>query len=91
MKKFCDMNQTEMTEVNVLGKMPDGTPIDEKTAKANLHRLLPMVKDTLARNLDVLTDLTEAKMQSDPIYREWKQDCDKLKKLIDDAERKIGK
>ena len=88
-KRFCDMNQVEMLEVNVLGKMPDGEPIEDGIAKANLHRLLPMAKDTLARNLDVLRDLSEAQMERDEIYKEWKRDCDKLRKMIEDAEKKV--
>jgi len=91
MKKYCDMNHMELLEVNLAGKMPDGTLIDEDTAKANLFRLLPMAKDTLAKNLEVLRDLSESELRHDGTWREWKQDCDKLKGLIADAERKVGK
>lgn len=89
-KNFRDMNQKEMVEVMIKGGMPDGTVIPPHIAKANLHRLLPMLKDTLAKNKKAVMeyDVPVEKMKKDIIWKKFiEEEIEQVQELIEKAEK----
>ena len=85
---FGEMTLAEILRVLIQGKMPDGTKIDLATRKDSLARVIPMIKEEIAGNNQVI-NLYEIS-QRDAVFGDFMRYTRELESLVKQAEQIIA-